>query len=148
MMTSTAPDGMAKDVTPAATKGKVEQPQQAGGLSTSVQKPLAFLVLVPEQSASYPLSRPTSTPSRRGSTDSDNKDQSRPTTTVNSPVISPAINPATSTSAVNDPGVIVIANKSSRSSSMSSNGERTRFLKLGPVYWGGERGVGDWSEQD
>ncbi|TAQ86595.1 hypothetical protein B7494_g5071 [Chlorociboria aeruginascens] len=38
--------------------------------------------------------------------------------------------------------------KTSRSSSLSSVGDKKRFLKLGPVHFGEGDGTGDWFEEE
>ncbi|KAI9815819.1 MAG: hypothetical protein M1832_005233 [Thelocarpon impressellum] len=102
-----------------------------------IRKPADFLVLAPVQSASYPISRESSISTST---------KPVPEPSAASPVImtapaTPEIDEVSTDSAVS---TVSTVSTPSRSSSVSSTGNR--FLKLGPVHWGGEPGVGDWAE--
>ncbi|KAI9714563.1 MAG: hypothetical protein M1812_006368 [Candelaria pacifica] len=102
----------------------------------------SFLSLAPVQSASYPTT-PASTPgnSKRGS------EQATPGSSNSQP----AIASPTDNMAAPSPSEIATALKTTRSSSTSTVDSdtlgRNRFLKLGPVHWGGDPGVSDWADE-
>jgi len=103
-------------------------------LPSVTEQPLhSFLSLAPVQSASYPL---------------------QPTTGAASPNVAKATAP--DSGIPNPPRDLVLSaeevtrvTKTRRSSSASSAGiGPKRFLKLGPVFWGGEPGVGDYADDE
>jgi hypothetical protein len=103
-------------------------------LRSVTEQPLhSFLSLAPVQSASYPL---------------------QPTAGAASPNVAKATIP--DGGIPNPPRDLVLsaeeitrAEKTRRSSSVSSEGiSPRRFLKLGPVFWGGEPGVGDYADDE
>lgn len=93
-----------------------------------------FLVLAPVQSSTYPAAPPT--------------------TAATSPAVA-VLNPSAPVSSVRAVAAatsqaIATTEKSRRSSSISSTNSGLnpqRFLKLGPVFYGGEPGVGDYAEE-
>lgn len=99
-----------------------------------IARPTNFLSLAPVQSASYPRSQPP-TPAATKSGDA--------------PILSPALASPPKNGTGPSADEIAAVLKARRSSSVSSDGsEKKRFLKLGPVFWGGEPGVGDWAEEE
>jgi len=82
----------------------------------------SFLSLVPIQSDSYPSSTASST----ASTPSDKAPE----------IVSPRMNAV-------DQELAAVPEKTRRSSSVSSG----RFLKLGPIHFGGEPGVSDFADE-
>lgn len=141
--TSHSEAAMAAKASPTQVKGSSLPTTKAKSPHPQEQKAHAFLVLAPTQSASYPLARVTTT-SANVIVESNDKSSPTSPSVVTSPLLAPAPKPTTTTST--DGNEFLAADKSSRSSSISSDGARTRFLKLGPVHWGGEPGVGDWAE--
>ena len=93
----------------------------------------SFLSLAPVQSASYPVQVATG---------------------AASPNVAKATAP--DSGVPTPPGDLVLSaeevtrvEKTRRSSSVSSEGiSPRRFLKLGPVFWGGEPGVGDYADDE
>ena len=133
------------NVNEASTTSASLQPVEFPSQPPQMELPIPFLCLVPEQSASYPTSRETlaSGMSRRPSPKEDpadavigGPDSYKSNTTSDAGEAAPAV--AAASPPLPD---------SSRSSS-SATSDRFRFLKLGPVYWGGQPGVGDWAEPE
>ncbi|KAF2839428.1 hypothetical protein M501DRAFT_1016509 [Patellaria atrata CBS 101060] len=126
------------------------QPSSSSVRSQSTPAPPAlerrgssFLSLSPIASDSYPLLRRPSTflvlsPKASGS--------SYPVTPlVSPPAVNSTVNPLSLVPEVGNQTVQAPLHR--RSSSVSSDGSaRPRFLKLGPVHFGGEQGVGDFAE--
>jgi len=107
-------------------------------VTDTLQQPLhTFLSLVPVQSASYPL------PPVLGAVAANTKKDTTPDM-----VLSPAV-PTLSRDEVLTGEMVDHAIKFRRSSSVSSDGVGPRrFLKLGPVFWGGTPGVGDYADEE
>ncbi|KAI9705836.1 MAG: hypothetical protein M1836_005242 [Candelina mexicana] len=118
---------------------------EAGNSSTGSNphgETFSFLTLAPVQSASYPTSPvSTSNTSKRSS------EQVTPGPSISIPAIASPSENTTGPSAAE----IAVALKTTRSSSTSTvdseSTGRNRFLKLGPVHWGGNPGVSDWADE-
>jgi hypothetical protein len=98
--------------------------------AAGIRRPSTFLTLVPVQSASYPKAPP--------------KSPEMPTAAFPAAVfdvapLSPPLSP-TDLELKPVPG--------RRASTASSVGDKQRFLKLGPVFWGGIPGEDDFAMED
>ncbi|KAL0632879.1 hypothetical protein Q9L58_008254 [Maublancomyces gigas] len=100
--------------------------REAPRLTSSFRKPTTFLCLAPVHSASFPKQPESSKSATTTNTGS----------AVDSPPPSPMIRPAS------------IRNRRSSTSSIGSVNEKRRFLKLGPVFWGGAIGEDDYAIED
>ncbi|KAH0606632.1 uncharacterized protein H6S33_003466 [Morchella sextelata] len=98
-------------------------------VSPTIRKPTTFLCLAPVHSASFPKQQPQS-PKMSPITSTAME------TAVESPVGSPLLLPQTS------------SHRRSSTSSIGSATEKRRFLKLGPVFWGGAIGENDYAIED
>ncbi|KAK4956895.1 hypothetical protein LTR28_005867 [Elasticomyces elasticus] len=97
-----------------------------------------FLDLSPTQSATFPPPAPSSTTDNSAAPNAD-KDSS-------DDVLGPLATPS-ALSPIELAEQLAKKRRSSSTSSASSAGDKTRFLKLGPVHFGGEPGVGDFAEE-
>jgi hypothetical protein len=98
--------------------------------TAGIRRPSTFLKLVPVQSASYPkvpLKSPELAPS------------AIPSSILEVAPMSPPLSP---TDSELKPSPI------RRASSVSSVSDKQRFLKLGPVFWGGVPGEDDFAIED
>ncbi|KAA8910780.1 hypothetical protein FN846DRAFT_774767 [Sphaerosporella brunnea] len=93
-----------------------------------IRRPSTFLTLVPVQSASYPKAPP--------------KSPELPTAAIPAAIydVAPISPPLSPTEAELKPV--------RRASSISSVGDKQRFLKLNPVFWGGIPGEDDFAIED
>jgi len=100
-----------------------------------------FLTLAPVISASYPA-RPRTIPSAPKAAKVDHANFDREDDFIPAEMASPTVGSADTTAEE-----IEYMLKKRRSSSVSSTESfgRPRFLKLGPVHWGGEPGVPDFT---
>src|SRR5262249_5795138 len=105
---------------------------EPAGTSPRGNSAFTFLTLLPVHGASFPSNPEASRPSAVAA-----RAPIEPTTAA-MPVPEEA-----------EPAADDMGDHHRRSSSVSSSGasgsERRHFLKLGPVYWGGNRGEADWT---
>jgi hypothetical protein len=97
-------------------------------MATSARRDSVFLVLAPEQSDSYPKE----SASRSSSMASAEK---------------PVLNTSAVDTTTSEEPLVVVTQKTRRSSSISSDGSTSRrFLRLGPVHFGGDPLESDFVE--
>ncbi|KAF2664084.1 hypothetical protein BT63DRAFT_100631 [Microthyrium microscopicum] len=97
---------------------------------STARRDSTFLVLAPESSSGFPK---------------EDSRSSSMSSTASKPILD---NVAVDGSAIDTtaPADLVVPVKDRRSSSVSSNGSARRFLKLGPVHFGGDPKESDWVE--
>lgn len=99
---------------------------QAPRMTAAIRRPTTFLCLAPVHSTSFPKQPESSKPATATNAGS----------AVESPPPSPMIRPSS------------IRNRRSSTSSIGSVNEKRRFLKLGPVFYGGAIGEDDYAIED
>jgi len=103
-------------------------------MNTSTRRESAFLVLAPVKSDTYPVDKPHRAASVASSTSAKSVEASKnDTSAIDSTVAAEPINGT---------------QKTRRSSSMSSTGSQHRFLKLGPVHFGGDPLESDFADAE
>ncbi|KAI9817099.1 MAG: hypothetical protein M1827_001211 [Pycnora praestabilis] len=103
------------------------------GSNMSIPPLSNFLVLSPVHSDSFPTSP-----------------KSKPSTTNDSAILSPSLKAGAGPSVDEISDLLAKTRRSSSTSSSNSSEKGTpkfRFLKLGPVHWGGEQGMSDFAEE-
>ncbi|KAF8539396.1 hypothetical protein BDD12DRAFT_805375 [Trichophaea hybrida] len=106
-------------------------PYQSNAQAAGIRRPSTFLSLAPVKSSSYPKAPPPQSPQVVPAV--------VPASVLEVAPISPALSPS-------DTELKLVPVH--RTSSVSSVGDKQRFLKLGPVFWGGIPGENDFAIED